>query len=171
MNAASHCCDSSMLGVPNLEASERFLLWAVRTWSAHHMDLRDVWLNLDVAFAQAGIRAALSPFDRMMNVLFRGLQRWPDIRCVRCPQLGADETRMLAALSDLQRHDLESARLRLTQFATRTAARVACEFATVVVEVATHAGLQFNRLRCGEATAHFEPLVLGKNSDAIGGIH
>lgn len=129
--------------VANLPTMERLFLWAIRTWAAHHDDVSPVWWSLDRAFAQEGIHAALAPFDRMMAATFAGLKRWPDIRCVRCSQLGAEEALLLCLFAQLQQNNLFGARLLLQDWLLRTAARIAADSAEECVRIVSGAGLRF----------------------------
>ena len=137
------CASSDAIGVDHLPLAERVLLWAIRSWSAYHCDLTAIRSSLDRVFAEAGMAGAAPSFDRMMSALFAGLRRWPDVRCVRCPRLGADELRLLNACGHLQRGEDVSARRALHDWVVRPAVRIACEHAAQFVEFASVAGLQF----------------------------
>ena len=131
------------MGVGTLAAPERLLLWAMRAWSAYHSDLTAVWWSLDRAFTQEGIHSALPSFHHVMSALFAGLKRWPDIRCVQCPRLGADEARLLSVFARLQHDNEVGARHALQGWVVRSAARVMCERAVECVGIASSAGLRF----------------------------
>lgn len=118
-------------------------MWATRAWAASHTDLTNVWWSLDRAFSQEGMSAALPPFHQLMSTLFAGLKRWPDIRCVACPHLGRDETRLLRVLSHLQRGNEVGARAVLGELVLRSSIRVACRHAAECVTIVSAAGRQF----------------------------
>lgn len=130
-------------GVIQLPVTERLFLWAIRAWSAHHSDVTPIWWSLDRAFAQEGMHSALPPFHQLMSVLFAGLKRWPDIRCVRCPHLGSDEERLLSVLACLQHDNEVGARGALRDWVLRSAAREMCEHAATCAAIAATAGLRF----------------------------
>jgi hypothetical protein len=129
--------------VTNLLVSERMLLWAIRSWSAHHNDLTAVWWSLDRAFTHERIHAALPCFHRLMSALFAGLKRWPDIRCAVCSQVGCDETRMLSAFAYLQQGNESGAYRALENWVLPSAVRIVCKHALEFVQIASHAGVRF----------------------------
>lgn len=129
--------------VATLPPTERFFLWAIRAWSAHHSDLTPIWRSLDHAFTQEHITAALEPFDQFMSALFAGLRRWPDIRCVACPRLGTDERQLLSAFAHLQQGNGAVARCALQTCVLDSAARMVVRHARRCAEQASAAGLQF----------------------------
>lgn len=130
--------------VLTLPLPERLFLWAVRTWSAHHDDVSVIWWSLDSAFARERIHAALLPFDSFMSAVFDGLRHWPDIRCVRCATLGAQEIQLLDLLGHLQRQNELGARAALQDWVLRPAMRLACEHAAACARIAAEAGLKFS---------------------------
>jgi hypothetical protein len=131
------------IGVANLPLPERVLLWAIRAWSAYHCDLTAIWSHLDRAFNDQGMGGALAPFDRMMSALFGGLKRWPDVRCVRCPHLGADEACLLRTLAYLQREETAAARRALHGWVIRPAVRTVCIHGAELADLASAAGWRF----------------------------
>lgn len=142
MNAITE--EGTVILVTALPTTERFFLWAIRAWSAHHTDLSAIWWSLDHAFAQEKIHDALEPFDQLMSSLFAGLKRWPDIRCVACPRLGTDERHLLHALSHLQHENVTAARLSLQACALTSAARIISTHAQRCARIASLAGLRFD---------------------------
>jgi hypothetical protein len=129
--------------VVRMPPAERLFLWAIRTWSASHVDLTVVWWSLDRCFSHEGMPAALPPFHEFMSTIFAGLKQWPDIRCVACPHLGRDEERLLHVLGHLQHGNEVGARAALNELTLRSAGRVACRHAAECVEIVSAAGLRF----------------------------
>ena len=127
----------------SLPRPERLFLWAIRSWSAHHADISAIWWGLDSAFSHEQIHPALASFDSMMTALFAGLKRWPDVRCVRCAYLGADERQLLNMLANLQHGNEVGARLALQQWVLRAAVTTVCEHAGACIQIALAAGLRF----------------------------
>lgn len=127
--------------VSHLPPTERLLLWAIRAWSAHHVDISGIWWSLDRAFSQAGIRTALDPFDSMMCMIFGGLRHWPDIRCVRCPRLGKDELNLLAVIGHLQADRRREGADLLATLVAPAALRKTLDYAAAVGNALTAAGL------------------------------
>lgn len=135
--------EGAVIAVAELPLAERFFLWAIRAWSAHHTDLSTIWWSLDHAFAQERMPAALAPFDQAMSALFAGLKRWPDIRCVACPRLGVDERQLLNAFAHLQQGNGVVARCALRTCVLDSAARIVVRHAQRCADLASGAGLQF----------------------------
>jgi hypothetical protein len=126
--------------VPNLSFVDRFFVWAIRAWAAHHMDITEIWWGLDRGFTQERMPKALIPFDHTMTLIFAGLTRWPDIRCVRCAYLGADEARLLDSFAALQRGDEAAARIALRSWVNASGLRQACKSGLECVTIAAAAG-------------------------------
>lgn len=140
MSFEEMCRDGDSI-VPHLSPPDRLLLWAIRAWSAHHMDITGIWWALDRAFSQTGIRDALDPFDSMMCMVFGALRRWPDIRCVRCPRAGEDELRLLAIIAALQTDRRSEGLELLRDLVAPAAARKTCDYAAAVARTLQAAGL------------------------------
>jgi hypothetical protein len=127
--------------VIELQPTERFFLWAIRAWASAHTDITEMWPSLDRGFTREHIADALEPFDRMMSAVFAGLARWPDIRCVRCPYLGAEEARLLTTLAALRCRDDIAARAALHDWIRPAAARRICKHGRVCMEIAAICGM------------------------------
>lgn len=141
MNAIT--LDGAIVPVADLPRAERFFLWAIRAWSAHHTDLSAIWWSLDQAFGREQMPAALAPFDQAMTAVFAGLKRWPDIRCVACPRLGVDERQLLNAFSHVQHGNGAVARLALQACVVSSAARVIVRRLQHCADAASQVGLLF----------------------------
>jgi hypothetical protein len=141
MNAISS--EGAVVAVAELPRAERFFLWAMRAWSAHHTDLSAIWWSLDQAFTHERIPQALAPFDQAMATVFTGLKRWPDIRCVACPRLGSDERHLQHAFAHLQHGNAAVALSALQCCVLGSAARVVLRHAGKCVDLAYEVGLQF----------------------------
>jgi hypothetical protein len=131
--------------VIELPPTERFFLWAIRAWASAHTDITEVWSSLDRGFTREHIPNALEPFDRMMSAVFAGLARWPDIRCVRCPYVGAEEAHLLAALAALRRGNEITARAALHDWIRPAAARQVCKDGRVCMKIAAACGVPLDR--------------------------
>lgn len=141
MNVANRV--TADVGVANLPTTERFFLWAIRAWSAHHNDLSPIWWSLERAFACEDISPALPHFHSLMRELFAGLARWPDIRCVACPRLGDDEAHLLCMFAYVQTQNISAARLELSELALRSRVRAVCTHAEQCLQSATRKMLRF----------------------------
>lgn len=108
-----------------LEESERFILWAVRVWAAHHRAGSPLCGGFGRAFQRAGLQGEAALLYGIMEIAFAGAVRALDIRCVRCNQLGSDEGLLLASLSAAQRHDFSDCQNVLASFLAPVAARAA----------------------------------------------
>lgn len=90
----------------DLGPEELFVVAALRAWVAPHMRPDGVhpdWRNLFRLAAVAAPGAA--GFDQMMSVVGSSAQRVLEVRCCRCPTLGADEDAMLRLIAALQTGD------------------------------------------------------------------
>ena len=131
------------IGVANLPMTERLFLWAIRAWSAHHNDLSPVWWSLERAFACEDVSPALPHFHALMNELFAGLVRWPDIRCVACPRLGNDEARLLCMFAYTQEQHISAAQRELNDLVLRPRVRMVSAHAEKCLESIAHTALRF----------------------------
>ncbi len=94
----------------DLGPEELFVVAALRAWVAPimrpgtpHPDWREM-------FRLAGVAAAgVVGFDLVMSVVGSAAQRIIEVRCCRCPSLGADEVAMLRLVAALQNGDTLSA--------------------------------------------------------------
>ncbi|MBS7809399.1 hypothetical protein [Roseococcus pinisoli] len=94
----------------DLGPEELFVVAALRAWVAPlmrpgtpHPDWREMFRLAGVASAGA------VGFDLMMSVVGESAQRIIEVRCCRCPSLGADEVAMLRLVEALQNDDTLSA--------------------------------------------------------------
>lgn len=147
--------------VIELPPKECFFLWAIRAWASAHTDISEVWSSLDRGFTREHVPDALEPFDRMMSAVFAGLTRWPDIRCVRCPYVGAEEARLLAVLAALRYGDEITARAALHGWIRPAAARKICKDGRVCMEIAAVC-----RVRLDKAARAFVPDSISSNSSS-----
>lgn len=93
-----------------LGAEELFVVASLRAWVAPvmrpgtpHPDWREM-------FRLAGVNSAGAVgFDLLMSVVGSAAQRIVEVRCCRCPSLGADEMAMLRLVAALQAADTLSA--------------------------------------------------------------
>jgi len=93
-----------------LGPEELFVVAALRAWVAPvmrpgtpHPDWREMFRLAGVASAGA------VGFELMMSVVGSAAQRIIEVRCCRCPSLGADEVAMLRLVAALQNDDTLSA--------------------------------------------------------------
>jgi hypothetical protein len=150
----------STLQVAELPQAERFFVWAIRAWASAHTDITEIWSRLEHGFTREHIPEALEPFDRMMSAVFAGLARWPDIRCVRCPYLGAEEARLLAMLAAFRRRDAIAARAALHDWIRPAAARQICDDARVCI------GITADCAACVGEPCSFEPNSISSDSSS-----
>lgn len=123
--------------------TERIFLWSMRAWAACHLDVDMIWPCLERAFAQEGMRCALTPFHEFMSAVFAGLDEWPDIRCVHAPRLGKHEAVLLTALAQLQQGQEFSARQLLQSSLQQACLRHVIRHGSACVQGARVAGLRF----------------------------
>jgi len=94
----------------DLGPDELFVVGALRAWVAPLMrpgSQHPDWRSL---FGIAGVAApGAAGFDLMLTVIAGSAQRLLEVRCCRCPTLGADEAAMLHLVSALQIGDVPGA--------------------------------------------------------------
>jgi hypothetical protein len=146
------CGGPSRFPLTGLTTAEQFVLGVCRFWDAF-LDDPDpavlAWRELTPVFAYMNVISALCAFERAITVLRRHRLRTLRFHAVDCPQVGADEGRLLCALACLQRGDpLVAIRVlggSLTHFGVRTVLPPLARIAAVL-------DLQGHRLaawRCG----------------------
>ncbi|WP_374442344.1 hypothetical protein [Stella sp.] len=91
--------------VADLTPGELFPLSALRLWAAPHRrpDERHPDWRDGFALADLDVDAAAA-FEAFMATLLATASATLDVRCARCPRLGADEATFLLAVGHLQRH-------------------------------------------------------------------
>ncbi len=83
--------------VAALDPAEATLVRAIRSWVADHLGGNDPLPHLLRSLDAAGAHDAAFSIDRLMGILARTARRVIAIHCPRCPQLSADEKRLLHA--------------------------------------------------------------------------
>lgn len=87
----------------DLASGELFVLAALRAWVAPLRDPEGSHPDWRALFRMAGVAAeAAQGFDQLMGIVARGAIRLLDVRCCRCPGLGADEEALLRITAALQ---------------------------------------------------------------------
>lgn len=100
---AAHAPAPGRRGAMDLDASELFVIAALRAWVAPQMHPGEVhpdWREL-FRMAKAGVPAMLA-FDGLMSIIAAHATRLIDVHCCRCPALGDDEALMLCLVTALQ---------------------------------------------------------------------
>ncbi|MDB5413602.1 MAG: hypothetical protein JWR10_1937 [Rubritepida sp.] len=102
----AHAAVPGERAVLDLGPEELFVVGALRAWVAPvmrpgtpHPDWREIFRLASVSSAGA------VGFDLLMSVVGSAAQRIIEVRCCRCPSLGADEVAMLRLVSALQNQD------------------------------------------------------------------
>jgi hypothetical protein len=89
-----------------LSHAEIFVVAVARAWVAPHMRPDETHPDWRVLCRRVGIgEAGMAGFSTMMSVVGHHAQRLLDVRCCRCPSLGADEALMLRLFGALQAGD------------------------------------------------------------------
>ena len=130
------------LAVLELDTAETFVVATARLWAAPHRDPWHPHPDWRGGFRAAGIDADGShAFDTLFWIVVAGGHRTLDVRCPRCPQLGADEAWLLqlTGYAQLGRPDL--AEIALGHWLPATAARAAVVHATIFGNALANAGL------------------------------
>jgi hypothetical protein len=136
---------------------ERLLLWSIRVWAAYHDEPAAVRWCLERAFNDAGMYPALLPFEKMMRSVFADWQCWPDIRCVRCLQLGKGERELLALFADLEQGRVQPATERLSDLLTYSQVSISQSAALDVVQIFKEAGLSMQQIDVTDAIVKWPP--------------
>jgi len=94
----------------DLGAEELFVVASLRAWVAPMMRPGTPHPDWREMFRLAGVASAGAVgFELVMSVLGSTAQRVIEVRCCRCPSLGADEVRMLRLVAALQAGDTVAA--------------------------------------------------------------
>ncbi|MDC7787665.1 hypothetical protein PQJ75_19555 [Rhodoplanes sp. TEM] len=96
-----------------LDGPEQLVVWGCRTWVVAMREGRCPVAVLRPTFLRAGVEDATLSLDALLRVTARMAVRRFEVRCRRCPQLSADELRLVAAAAAAQQGDLPATRARL----------------------------------------------------------
>jgi len=128
--------------ITELDTAETFIVATVRLWAAPHRDPRQSHPDWRGGFRAAGISAdGAHAFDTLFWIVVAGGHRSLDIRCPRCPRLGADEAWLLqlVAYAQVGRPDLTEA--ALAEWLPPGAGRAAVVHASIYGHALMAAGL------------------------------
>ncbi|RAI44001.1 hypothetical protein [Rhodoplanes roseus] len=96
-----------------LDGPEQLVVWGCRSWVVAVRDGRCPVAVLKPTFLRAGVEDATLSLDALLRVTARMAVRRFEVRCRKCPQLSADELRLVAAAATAQVGDLRATRARL----------------------------------------------------------
>ena len=88
--------------VPNLDDSERLLIWSIREWVINIMRAKDPRPKLIEGFNNLLIQEAVIPFDKMMRTIGYNCYVPIDIRCHCSNLLGRTEIDLLCLITIIQ---------------------------------------------------------------------
>ena len=88
--------------VPNLDDSERLLIWSIREWVINIMRAKDPRPKLIEGFSNVLIQEAVTPFDKMMRTIGYNCCVPIDIRCHCSNLLGRTEIDLLCLITIIQ---------------------------------------------------------------------
>ncbi|HAA93110.1 MAG: hypothetical protein CMM48_12450 [Rhodospirillaceae bacterium] len=118
----------------NLVFSEQFVLWALRLWSNGGSEIPAVQERLRGGFELAGAPDAYLGFDALMTFTESLLDVEVEIHCPQCQYLCGNEIRVLAAISAMQRDDVDTFKAMMSDWMASDAvwqlAPVYAEFAS-----------------------------------------
>jgi hypothetical protein len=144
----------------DLGSGELFVLAALRAWVAPHRDPEGVHPDWRSLFAMAGVAAeAAQSFDRLLGIVACGATRLLDMRCCRCPGIGADEEALLRIVAALQGGDALSALDDLADWLPPSALTPALQGAQRFAALTAAAGL---RLPLAPPAAHSPAASAGR---------
>jgi hypothetical protein len=128
--------------IGGLTPGELFPLLALRLWAGPHRDPGGSHADWREGFRLADLDAeAVADFDGFMRIVLTAAIRPLDVRCARCPRLGADEAAFLVALGSLQRQRPLAASRLLGDWMPPAAARIALRQAGGLARAMADAGL------------------------------
>ncbi|MFD2181215.1 hypothetical protein [Rhodoplanes azumiensis] len=96
-----------------LDVAEQLVVWGCRSWVVAMREGRCPVAVLRPSFARAGAADATLSLDALLRVTARMAVRRFEVRCRKCPQLSADELRLVAAVAVAQQDDIVGTRARL----------------------------------------------------------
>lgn len=130
------------LAVLDLDTAETFVLATTRLWAAPHRDPWHPHPDWRGGFRAAGVDSdGAHAFDTLFWIVVAGGHRVLDVRCPRCPRLGADEAWMLQLTGYAQMGRSDLTELALGHWLPATAARAAVVHATIFGSALVAAGL------------------------------
>ena len=111
--------DGSVDRFASLEAPEQLVVWGCRSWVVAMREGRCPIDVLQPTFMRAGVEDAVLSLDAILRVTARMAVRRFEVRCRACPQLSADELRLVAATAAAQSGDVAATRGRLAAWLDR----------------------------------------------------
>jgi hypothetical protein len=118
-----------------LRTAELFAVVGLRLWAAGYRDTNDDGSLWQSVFAAAKIGTdGMTAFNALLLIVATAAQRSLDVRCTKCPSLGADEGWFLQLIGLVQRDCITGAELVLMGWLPPAAARTALPFAIVLAE-------------------------------------
>lgn len=112
--------------ISNLRTAEMYVVCAARLWVAHHKGAAGAAWDLERGFAMAGVAEdGLAGLCRFFDAITAAARRSLDIRCVKCPRLGADESALLQMVAHLHHGAERGAAMLLEDWLPQSAVRIA----------------------------------------------
>ena len=88
--------------VPNLQDTEKLLIWSIREWIISIMRAKDPKPKIIKCFSEIFIQEAVMPFDKMMRTIGYNCSVPIDVRCHCSNLLGRTEIDILCLISIIQ---------------------------------------------------------------------
>jgi hypothetical protein len=102
-----------------LDAAEQLVVWGCRRWVAAVRGEHCPVAVLTPSFERFGVGEAALSLDALLRVTARTALGRFEVRCCRCPQVSADELRLVAAAAAAQQGDAGLTRARLAGWLDR----------------------------------------------------
>lgn len=102
-----------------LEAAEQLVVWGCRNWVAAVRQERCPVAVLVPSFEQFGVGEAVLSLDALLRVTAQTALGRFEVHCRKCPQVSADELRLVAAAAAAQHGDVGLTRARLAGWLDR----------------------------------------------------
>lgn len=133
--------DVEELSVQALTTAEAMLVWGVRHWVSCLKAGGNPIPLLLAGFGSAGAAAAVRPLEAILLVTLEAAIAPRDVRCARCPSVGAGEADLLAAVALQQAGREQACMARLRLWLPLASARIAQESVTELANELHHRGL------------------------------
>lgn len=130
------------LAILELDTAETFVVATARLWAAPHRDPWQPHPDWRGGFRAAGIDPdGAHAFDTLFWIVVAGGNRTLDIRCPRCPRLGADEAWLLQLTGYAQMGRSDLTEIALGHWLPAAAGRAATVHASIFGGALAAAGL------------------------------
>lgn len=156
------------LEIMSLDTAETFIVATARLWAAPHRDPWQPHPDWRGGFRAASVSAdGAHAFDTLFWIVVAGGHRSLDIRCPRCPRLGAGEAWLLQLVGYAQAGRTDLTEIALAEWLPPGAGRAAVVHASIYGHALMAAGLLVPAARHRPGAAHALAASLHGASHAV----